>query len=126
MTTPIWFDVTAQDAPTSRKFYSSLFGWTINVDEHIDYGMISAGDGEPPVGGVGQVGDANQNPAGVVAYFPVPDVTQAVAQAEVAGGALAIAPWTLPGLGTMAVISDPDGNRIGVMSADDDGSQQRH
>jgi predicted enzyme related to lactoylglutathione lyase len=31
-----------------------------------------------------------------------------------AGGALLVEPWDLPGMGTMAVIGDPDGNRIGV------------
>jgi uncharacterized protein len=45
---------------------------------------------------------------------PVDDVAAAVTRAVDAGGALLVAPWELPGMGTMAVIGDPDGNRIGV------------
>jgi predicted enzyme related to lactoylglutathione lyase len=38
----------------------------------------------------------------------------AVARAVDVGGAVLVAPWELPGTGVMAVIGDPDGNRVGV------------
>lgn len=58
--TPIWFDITAADAPTLRSFYAQLLGWNVVVDEVMDYGLVS--DGEDPVGGIGQAGEHNQRP----------------------------------------------------------------
>jgi predicted enzyme related to lactoylglutathione lyase len=113
MTSPAaWLDITAVDAPASRAFYAELFGWRIDVVEELDYGLVRTD--APLAGGIGQAAAANPHPAGVVTYVPVDDVAAAVTRAVDAGGALLVAPWELPGMGTMAVIGDPDGNRIGV------------
>lgn len=78
--------------------------------------MISEGDG-PPAGGIGQAGSLGPHPAGVVAYFPVTDVDAAVSAAKDLGGTVAVEPWEISGLGRMAVVVDPQGNRIGVVAA---------
>jgi predicted enzyme related to lactoylglutathione lyase len=113
--TPIWFDITAADAITVRRFYAELLGWNIAVDEATNYGVISDDEGSP-VGGIGQIGEGNRHPAGVVAYFPVEDVDAAVSAAENLGASIAVAPWEIPGLGRMAVVAGPEGNPIGLMS----------
>ncbi len=114
MSQPVaWFDITAQDATTSRAFYGELFGWPVNVIESLDYGLVEADDGRLP-GGIGQAGEQNPHPAGVVIYFPVEDVDVALARAESLGATCLIRPFELPGYGRMAVIADPDGNRVGI------------
>src|SRR3954453_2925656 len=116
MTRPaVWIDITAADAPASRAFYARLFGWGIDVVEELDYGLVRTG--APLAGGIGQAGGGGPHPPGVVTYVPVDDVAAAVTRAVEAGGALLVEPWDLPGMGTMAVIGDPDGNRIGVWAA---------
>ncbi len=113
MTRPaVWIDVTAADAPASRAFYAGLFGWEIDVVEELDYGLVRTD--APLAGGIGQAAAANPHPPGVVTYVPVDDVEAAVARAVDAGGVLLLAPWEFPGMGVMAVIGDPDGNRVGV------------
>jgi uncharacterized protein len=107
---PAWFDITAQDAARSRRFYAELFGWDIRVDESMDYGLVGA----TPTGGIGQTRDGYPHPPGVVVYFTVDDVEAALEKAERLGGTRAVAPWEIPGLGKMAVFQDPDGNRIGL------------
>jgi predicted enzyme related to lactoylglutathione lyase len=107
---PAWFDITAQDAARSRRFYAELFGWDIRVDESMDYGLVGA----TPTGGIGQARDGYAHPPGVVVYFTVDDVEAALEKAERLGGMQAVAPWEIPGLGKMAVFQDPDGNRIGL------------
>lgn len=54
--------------------------------------------------------------AGVIAYFPVDDVDAAVSAAQDLGASLVIEPWEIPGLGRMALVTDPEGNRVGLMS----------
>lgn len=108
-----WIDIQANDAVKSRQFYGSLFGWEINVVPETNYGVIIPGPERLP-GGIGQAGPPAPHPVGVVTYFTVDDVEQALAHAQQLGGRVAVEPWTIPGLGIMAVFFDPDGNRVGL------------
>jgi predicted enzyme related to lactoylglutathione lyase len=110
---PAWIDITARDAAKARAFYSELLGWEIHVDPDMDYGLVAPSDGRLP-GGIGQAGERYPHPPGVVVYFAVDDVESALARAERLGARRALDPWEIPGLGTMAVFEDPEGNRVGL------------
>lgn len=96
----------------ARTFYAELFDWKINVDESRDYGIVAPTPDRLP-GGIGQAGKDNPHPAGVVVYFAVNNVEAGLERAE-SSVASAVPPWAIPGLGTMAVFPDPDGNRVGL------------
>ena len=114
MTRPAaWIDITATDAARSRAFYGELFGWPIHVVEEMDYGVVAPGPERLP-GGVGQAGEGNRHPVGIVTYFTVDDVPAALARALALGATPAFEPWEVPGMGTMAVVLDPDGTRVGL------------
>ncbi|TCC40542.1 VOC family protein [Kribbella speibonae] len=106
-----WIDITATDATVSRAFYAELFGWRLQLVEALDYALVEPEPGTLP-GGIGSADGTR--PAGITTYFSVPDVEAALARAAELGAKVASAPWTVPGLGTMAVVLDPDGNRIGL------------
>jgi len=109
---PAWFDISTPDAPRARRFYQDLFGWPINV---LDETYALAGDdGGQPTGGIGQAGPDSPY-AGLVVYFPVDDVDSALARAERLGGIRVLAPVDTP-VSRIAVFTDPDGNRIGLVS----------
>jgi uncharacterized protein len=108
---PAWVDITATDAEASRLFYAQLFGWRLQVLEALDYALIDPDAGTLP-GGIGR-SDATR-PAGITTYFSVDDVEATLARAVALGATVATPPWTVPGLGTMAVVLDPEGNRIGL------------
>ena len=108
----IWIDITSKNAAVSREFYARIFGWKIDVIEELNYGLTESPQGVP--GGIGEAGDYTPHPAGIVAYFPVADLQAALAEAERAKSECVVQPWELPGYGRMAVILDPDGNRIGL------------
>jgi predicted enzyme related to lactoylglutathione lyase len=80
-------DITVSD---TRAFYTELFGWRLRLVKQEDQG------------------------AGITTYFSVPDVELMLVRAEALGATVATPPWTVPGLGRMAVILDPDGNRVGL------------
>lgn len=110
---PAWIDITAREAERSRTFYGELLGWEIDVEESVNYGLVQPSDERLP-GGIGQASADSPHPPGVVVYFTVDDLGRALERAERLGAARLVAPWELPGLGRMAVIGDPDGNRIGL------------
>lgn len=108
----LWFDVTAKDAKRSREFYARIFGWQFNVIEGLNYALTETADSVP--GGIGQAGDHTPHPPGVVAYFPVEDLDATLAAVAGCQAECLVQPWELPGYGRMAVVADPDGNRIGL------------
>ncbi|MFC6080657.1 VOC family protein [Sphaerisporangium aureirubrum] len=111
--TPAWFDVSSPDAPRARRFYQEMFGWPVTVLDET-YALVGTPDG-PPAGGIGQSGPGSPY-TGFVVYFRVDDVDAALSRAEKLGGARTLEPQTLPGMGRMAVFTDPDGNPIGLLS----------
>ncbi len=50
----------------------------------------------------------------MVIYFTVTDLDAALERAEHLGGSRIVPAWEIPGLGRMAVLTDPDGNRVGL------------
>ncbi|TDX08676.1 VOC family protein [Kribbella sp. VKM Ac-2566] len=106
-----WIDITAKDAPASRAFYAELFGWRLQLVEDLDYALVEPGPGTLP-GGIGSA-DETRSP-GVTTYFSVADVDLTLIRADALGAKVATPPWTVPGLGRMAVILDPEGNRVGL------------
>lgn len=106
-----WVDITATDASVSRAFYAELFGWRLRSVEALDYSLVEPGPGTLP-GGIGSADETR--PPGITTYFSVPDVDLMLIRAAALGAKVATPPWTVPGLGRMAVILDPDGNRVGL------------
>ncbi|MFE9421968.1 VOC family protein [Kitasatospora sp. NPDC006697] len=111
--TVAWFDVSTPDAPRARRFYQEMFGWPVNVLDDT-YSLVGDADGRP-TGGIGQAGPGSPY-TGIAVYFRVADVETALARAEELGGARRLEPRALPGMGRMAVFTDPDGNVVGLLS----------
>ena len=108
---PAWFDISTPDAPRARRFYQDLFGWSVNVLD-ANYALVGGGDGRPS-GGIGQAGPDSPY-TGLVAYFPVDDVDTALARAEQLGATRVLSPTDTP-VSRIAVFTDPDGNRVGLV-----------
>ena len=75
----VHFEVMGNDAAKLRTFYADLFGWKINVDSGLDYGMVDPTDNPPGGsgtsgigGGIGQMPDGQ--PGYATFYVDVPDV----------------------------------------------------
>jgi uncharacterized protein len=115
--TPSWFDISTPDAPRAHTFYQGVFGWSVTaIDE--TYALLGEGGenaGGPPAGGIGQAGPESPY-VGIVAYFPVDDVAAALDRAEKLGATRTMEPSPTP-MGTIAVFTDPDGNRVGLRSS---------
>ncbi|MGI5486286.1 VOC family protein [Microtetraspora malaysiensis] len=101
------------DAPRARRFYQEMFGWPVSVLDET-YALVGE-EGGRPTGGVGQAGPVSPY-TGVVVYFQVDDMDAALARAEKLGGSRRLEPQSVPGMGRMAVFTDPDGNPVGLLS----------
>jgi len=102
-----------------------LFGWKLDANNPVGYGVI-ARDDNLTADGIGIGGgmmalppEMAQGSSGHVTwYVEVPDVEAALAKAEKLGGQRLNGPDTVPGGGpTLGQLADPEGHLIGVVQA---------
>jgi uncharacterized protein len=110
----VHWEINARDARRLQKFYSALFGWMVDTDNPLRYGMVLTNAGSGINGGIGQNDPFTPAP-GVTFYVQVHDPEAALDRA-VSLGAKVITPVTeVPGMVTFALFQDPEGNIIGLL-----------
>ena len=82
----VHFEIASRDAGKARDFYSKLFGWPINADNPMNYGLASTKEGELGIdGGLYQAEDPNDRPS-VRLYAQVDDAQAFLENAVSLGG----------------------------------------
>ncbi|OYY88938.1 MAG: glyoxalase [Sphingomonas sp. 28-66-16] len=121
--TPIWYELQSADPDASKAFYDHVIGWTIEPQPSgdMDYRMIETGNGA--VGGVMRLTpemEAGGARPGWLFYVGVEDVDATAEAIKAAGGAVLMGAWTIPHIGRMAVVADPQGIPFYIMRGDSD------
>ena len=119
---PIWYELMTPDIDAVRDFYRAVIGWEIPASGSpvgtgaMDYRAIQRADGGMAGGALQMSQDMLDHGArpGWLAYFHVEDVPATVARLEALGGKTHMPPRTID-VGTMAMVSDPQGAPFYVM-----------
>jgi hypothetical protein len=110
MANPVtWFEIIGKDGGKLQKFYGDLFGWKIDANNPMNYGMVDNG-GQGINGGVG-AGDGPH----LTVYVEVADLQATLQKAEAAGGKTVMPVMDVPGGPTIAQFADLEGNVVGIM-----------
>jgi predicted enzyme related to lactoylglutathione lyase len=119
-----WFEVMGPDAARTQRFYTDLFGWTVDNSAFPGYATVDTGTSRGIQGGLGGGVDASW----ATVYAKVADVDQALSRVEKLGGSLISAPG-VPALKAAAraalygaaddhmktgAFRDPSGNVFGI------------
>jgi uncharacterized protein len=114
----VHFEVIGKDGEKLRNYYAELFGWEIDANNPMKYGMVQR-DGNVNAEGVGIGGGIGGGPEGypghVTFYVEVPDVEAALAKAEELGGTRVMGPETIMDQLVIGHFKDPEGHVIGVV-----------
>jgi predicted enzyme related to lactoylglutathione lyase len=116
----VHFEISGKDAAKLQSYYSDLFGWKIDADNPMNYGMV-AREENVNAEGVGIGGGIAPGPEGypghVTFYVEVPDVEAALAKAESLGGSRMMGPeQVMEGL-EIGLFNDPEGHTIGLVKS---------
>jgi uncharacterized protein len=116
----VHFEVIGRDGDKLRSFYSDLFGWEIDANNPMNYGMVQR-EGNVSAEGVGIGGGVGVGPEGhpghVTFYIEVPDVEAALAKAEGLGGSRVMGPEKVGDMVEIGLFNDPEGHVIGVVKS---------
>lgn len=117
-----WTDLTTEDAPQIRDFYSSVIGLkpqgvdmtSETGEKYQDYVMQSKDDENAQVGVCHRRGPNSQLPNQWLVYFNVENIDDSIAACESQGGKV-IDPAKPMGELRMCVIQDPSGAYVGLI-----------
>ncbi len=110
-------DIPVSDLATGATFYSTLFGWQISEPPGFEgYPMWRAPNGVSG-GGLAPRGEGFTQPR---SYVEVDSIDDVLASVESAGGRVEQAKQPITETSWWAVISDPDGNHIGLFEGTTD------
>jgi predicted enzyme related to lactoylglutathione lyase len=114
----VHFEVVGTDGEKLQRYYSELFGWEVDGNNEMRYGMVSR-EGNTGREGVGIGGGIGQGPEGypghVTFYVAVPDVEEALQKAESLGGRRVMGPETIMDRIVLGHFKDPEGHLVGVV-----------
>jgi predicted enzyme related to lactoylglutathione lyase len=117
----IWYELMTPDPDTARTFYASVIGWTISDPDSRrtdgkDYRMIVRSDGRFAGGVLKLTADMKGARPMWLPYLSTPDVDAEVAATTADGGQVRMPALTMPGVGRIALVTDPQGVPIYVMT----------
>jgi predicted enzyme related to lactoylglutathione lyase len=116
----VHFEIVGTDGDKLQSYYAELFGWEIDANNEMKYGIVPR-EGNTNADGVGVGGGIATGPEGygghVTFYVEVPDVEASLAQAESLGGTRTMGPEeVMEGL-VIGLFNDPEGHTIGVIQS---------
>ncbi len=106
----VHWEVQARDLERQQQFFANLFGWKIDTNNPMSYGMIAGAGKDTIGGGIGPAQDASR----VTVYVQVPDIDATLERATTLG-ASTVMPRSEYGPVIMALFRDLEGNVIGLV-----------
>jgi uncharacterized protein len=114
-----WEIVSASKGKQLQEFYANLFGWKVDTNNPMDYGLVDTETGRGANGGIGPT----EGPSRVTVYAEVDDLQAYLDKAVSLGGQVLMPVTEIPGAATIALFADPDGNITGLIKSAAQGEQ---
>jgi hypothetical protein len=107
----VHWEIQSQSPEKLHSFYADVFGWSVDANNPMRYGMVASG-GEDGING--GIGGSPAPGSRVVVYANVPSIDSTLARIEELGGRT-VMPRTDIGMVIMAIYVDPEGNTMGII-----------
>jgi hypothetical protein len=110
-----WNELVTRDVEKAKKFYGGTIGWTFDGMPMLDGTYWLAKMGDQPVGGLFPIAGPQWDgvPEHWMSYLAVDDVDARVKKATAAGAKLMRPAFDVPGVGRIAILTEPGGAGVG-------------
>ena len=109
----IHFEVVGKDGEALQRFYSDVFGWTLDTNNPGGYGMLRDEGASTITGGIGASQDGG--PGHVTFYVHDEDPAALLRRVEERGGKVLMPLTEVAKDTTVGLFADPEGHVIGIM-----------
>jgi predicted enzyme related to lactoylglutathione lyase len=107
----VHWEIQSKNPAQLHSFYASAFGWKIDANNPMNYGMVASGGSEGIDGGIG---GTQHSASKVLVYAAVPDINAILGRIQEHGGRT-VMPREDIGPVVMALYEDPEGNLMGLI-----------
>ena len=111
-----WSELATSDVEGSKKFFAEQAGWSFDGMEMPDGMYWVATVGGVPTAGIMDAAQMGGAPSQWTTYIAVDDIDKVVAATEANGGTVVRPAFDVPGVGRIALLQDPGGATIGMMT----------
>ncbi|HUL12493.1 MAG TPA: VOC family protein [Methylococcaceae bacterium] len=112
-----WCELLTTDVDAAKRFYGTLFGWTLEDVNMTGTTYTLVKTGEQGIGGIMQTPpQAAGAPPHWGAYVTVDDVDATAGKAVELGAKICVPPTDIPNVGRFCVLQDPQGAAISVIT----------
>ncbi|MCY4447957.1 MAG: VOC family protein [Chloroflexi bacterium] len=104
-----WAELYTHDTEAASKFYAGLFGWAVEQVPGaggMPYNLFTSG-GAPAAGMLAIQPIWGEVPPNWTVYFAVENLDAALEKVQAMGGSMQIQPMSIPGIGRISLITDP-------------------
>ncbi|MEP7316618.1 MAG: VOC family protein [Sphingomicrobium sp.] len=116
----IWYELVTPDVDSAKIFYDAVVGWNVasTSDFPNGYRMIGRSDGKAAGGVLPLTDEMRVHGARPIwlAYLHVDDIDSTAAAIAQDGGKIVMAPFDIPHVGRVALVSDPVGVPFYIMT----------
>ncbi len=118
------FSVNADDLARAQAFYTAVFGWKYHAYGPPGFFMVeTTAPGTTPAPMIGSIQGRRElvpgvRMTGLECTIAVANIDTTIAAVEANGGKIVMPRCTLPTIGHLCFIQDPEGNLIGAMQYD--------
>lgn len=104
----VHFEINGKDAKALQGFYKDLFGWHVDDNNPMKYGMV-----DTHAGGInGGIAEGDNQ---VTVYVAVDDLQAYLDKITAKGGKVVHEVEVIPNMVTFAMFADPSGNVVGLV-----------
>ncbi|MBI3957278.1 MAG: VOC family protein [Chloroflexi bacterium] len=112
-----WNELQTRDTAAAAAFFKELFGWESQSDPEGSYFTFSNKGRRRMAGGMRPIAaEWGAVPPNWMPYFSVADCAESIAKVKELGGNVMVGPMESPGVGTLAVVQDPQGGVCTVIA----------
>jgi predicted enzyme related to lactoylglutathione lyase len=111
----VHFEIAGKNGKALQDFYSKLFGWTVDTNNPMNYGMVDTAVKSGINGGIMQT--QGEMPAYLTFYVEVDNLQSYLDRAATLGGKAIVPPTPIPGIGSFAMFHDPEGHLVGLFKS---------